>query len=113
MSITTVTTSTTTTTVTTETFERADPDVCLCEEGYSTKTPEYSYEVINLDTQSFCFVEPDGPVTSPFACTVSDFKDDTGVDLATLQRYALSGELMKIDGHPGWWTVGNCISNYP
>ena len=56
MSITTVTTSTTTTTVTTETFERADPDVCLCEEGYSTKTPEYSYEVINLDTQSFCFV---------------------------------------------------------
>tara|TARA_R110000772_G_C13064702_1_gene415679 strand:+ start:271 stop:612 length:342 start_codon:yes stop_codon:yes gene_type:complete len=113
MSIITDSNTTTTTIVTTETFDSHGPDLCMCEAGESHKTPEYSYEVISLDKQSCCFVEPDGPITSACACTISDFTEDTGVDLATLQKHALSGEPMTIAGEPGQWTVGNCISNYP
>ena len=113
MSIITITNTTTTTIFTTETFDSHGHDLCMCEAADSHKTPEYSYEVISLDKQSCFFVEPDGPIMGACACTISDFTKDTGVDLATLQKHALSGEPMTIAGEPGQWTVGNCISNYP
>jgi len=58
--------------------------------------PFVSYEVLNLDGNGVWWVGPHD---------LSEFTEETGIDLETLKRHAATGEPLMLEGHCGLWTV--------